>query len=60
MVHGACLFMNLLRRRMFANVPRAMTASFPRREPYELNSLGASLGLETIFNYPSYLILKTI
>ncbi len=60
MVHGACLFMNLLRRRMLANVPRAMTASFPRREPYELNSLGASLGLETIFHYPSYLILKTI
>jgi hypothetical protein len=34
---------NLLTRRMFANVPRAITASFPLREPYELNSRGVNL-----------------
>jgi len=28
---------------MFANVPRAITASFPLREPYELNSRGVNL-----------------
>ena len=35
--------MNLLTNRMLANVPRAMTASFPLRDPYELNSRGTSL-----------------
>jgi hypothetical protein len=28
---------------MFANVPRAITASLPLREPYELNSRGVNL-----------------
>ena len=32
-VCGACLFKNLFNKRMLANVPRAMMASFPRREP---------------------------
>ena len=35
--------MNLFTSRMLAKVPRAMTASFPRRDPYELNSRGVSL-----------------
>lgn len=42
-VLGAALPMNLLTSLILANVPRAITASFPRREPYELNSRGASL-----------------
>jgi hypothetical protein len=33
----------LLTNRMLANVPRAMTASFPRRDPYELNWRGTNL-----------------
>lgn len=33
----------LLTMRMFANVPLDITASFPRRDPYELNSLAVSL-----------------
>lgn len=32
-VCGACLFRNLFNKRMLANVPRAMMASLPRREP---------------------------
>lgn len=32
-VCGACLFKNLFNKRMLANVPRAMMASLPRREP---------------------------
>ena len=43
MVLGPAFPMNLLRSRMLANVPRAMTASLPRRDPYELNSRGVSL-----------------
>lgn len=39
-VLGPALFMNLLTNRMFANVPLAITASLPRLDPYELNSLG--------------------
>lgn len=35
-VCGACLLRNLLKSRMLAKVPLAMTASLPRREPYEL------------------------
>ena len=42
-VCGVCLFKNLFNKRMLANVPRAMMASFPRREPQELNSLGVRL-----------------
>ena len=44
-VLGPALFMNLLTSLMLANVPRDMTASLPRREPYELNSLGVNLGV---------------
>lgn len=43
MVWGACLLRNLFSKRMFAKVPLAITASLPRREPYELNSLGVNL-----------------
>ncbi len=32
-VFGAAFPINLLTRRIFANVPRAMTASLPRRDP---------------------------
>lgn len=35
-VCGACLLRNLLKRRMLAKVPLVITASLPRREPYEL------------------------
>ena len=42
---GPALFINLLTSLMLANVPRDMTASLPRREPYELNSLGVNLGV---------------
>lgn len=48
MVWGACFFRNLLKRRMLANVPLAMTASFPRREPYELYSLGVTLSRQEV------------
>ena len=34
---------SLLKRRMLANVPRDMTSSFPRRDPYELKSRGVNL-----------------
>ena len=37
-VFGPDLLMNLFTNRMFANVPRDMTWTFPLREPYELNS----------------------
>ena len=43
MVFGMALPMNLFNNRMLANVPRDITASLPRREPYELNSLGVKL-----------------
>lgn len=42
-VRGPALLKNLLTSRMLANVPRAITASLPRREPYELNSRGVNL-----------------
>ena len=42
-VFGPGLLMNLFTSRMLANVPRAMTESFPRRAPYELNSRGVIL-----------------
>ena len=42
-VFGPGFFMNLLTNRMLANVPLAMTASLPRRAPYELNSRGVNL-----------------
>ena len=47
-VLGPALFMNLLTSLMLANVPRDMTASLPRREPYELNSLGVNLGIRRV------------
>ena len=46
MVFGAAFPMNLLTNRMFAKVPRAITASLPRRDPYELNSRGVNLAWE--------------
>ena len=42
-VLGAALPMNLFTSRILANVPRDITASFPRREPYELNSRDVNL-----------------
>ena len=42
-VLGPGFFMNLLTNRILANVPLAMTASLPRRAPYELNSRGVNL-----------------
>ena len=42
-VFGAAFPMNLFTSRILANVPRAITASLPRREPYELNSRGVNL-----------------
>ena len=42
-VFGAAFPMNLFIRRILAKVPRAITQSLPRREPYELNSLGFNL-----------------
>ena len=35
---GPTLDANLFIIRVLANVPRAITSSFPRREPYELKS----------------------
>jgi len=34
--------------RIFAKVPRAITASFPLREPYELNSRGVNLNIKQL------------
>ena len=36
-VFAPALPMNLLIKRVLANVPRDMIASLPRRDPYELN-----------------------
>lgn len=34
--------------RIFAKVPRAITASFPLRDPYELNSRGVNLNIKQL------------
>ena len=47
LVLGPALSKNLLTNRILANVPRAITASFPLRDPYELNSLGVRLMKKT-------------
>jgi hypothetical protein len=48
---------------MFANVPRAITASLPLREPYELNSRGVNLNrtqlLEVLYKALYSLLKKT-
>jgi len=49
-VFGMALPMNLFTSRMFAKVPLAITASLPRREPYELNSLGVNLRRDSQVN----------
>src|SRR6267378_1107591 len=42
-VHQPSFSASLLRRRMFANVPRMSTSWFPRRVPYWLKSTGFTL-----------------
>ena len=47
-VLGPVCPINLLTKRIFAKVPRAITASFPLREPYELNSRGVNLNIKQL------------
>lgn len=42
-VFGPALPINLFSSLILANVPRAITSSFPRLDPYELNSRGLRL-----------------